>query len=343
LRRRRAASDGDAARSAVDIVLQREAMHREDNDHLTVRTSQFDEVVATMRDVFGRIEIRRDDAQSLTLRMRSSSTAGLRMTRWTMSGRCSGGLDLLEQDGPAVLAGVALAGDVGLWTESSVLDTSRPYLCPERFDFRLTRADIMNLAIDRSLLEAHAGALMGTASFAVQFSGTAPLDDLKGRAWRDTVAYASRVLDLLATHPDSRLVRAAVVDAVCSMLLRTFPNTALSTAAHGSKRPGAAVQRAVDFIDEHLTDPIHPSDLAHAAHMSLRGLHAAFRRELATTPMAYVRAARLTAARRQLQELDPASADLSVIAQRWGFASARRFSSRYAQIHHETPADTLRH
>jgi AraC-like DNA-binding protein len=318
-------------------------MHHEETEQLTVRTSQFDEVVATMRDVFGRIEIRREDAQILTLRMRSSSTSGLRMTRWSMSGRCSGGLDLLEQDGPAVLAGVSLAGDVGLWTKSTVLDTSRPYLCPERFDFQLTRADIVNLAIDRSLLEAHAGALMGTASFAVQFSGTAPLDDLKGGAWRDTVVYASRVLELLATQPDSALIRSAVVDAVCSVLLQTFPNTASSTAAHGSKRPGAAVQRAVEFIDEHLTDPIHPSDLAHAAGMSLRGLHAAFRRELATTPMAYVRTERLTAARRQLQGLDPATVDLSAIARQWGFTSAGRFCTRYAQIHHETPADTLQH
>ncbi|MGT2426699.1 helix-turn-helix domain-containing protein [Amnibacterium kyonggiense] len=318
-------------------------MHPDGDGALSVATSEFDEVVATMRDVFGKVEIRRDDDRDVMLRMRSSTASGVRLTRWGMSGCCSGDLDLIEDDGPSVLAGLAIAGDVGVHGASGVLDTGQPYLCPERFDFRFTRVDIVNVAVDQPLLEAHAAAVIGSDSLTVRFAGTAPLDDLKARAWQDTVVYASRVLDLLPDQPGNALIRAAAVDAMCSVLLQTFPNTVLSTAAHGSRRPNAAVQRAVAYVDERLADAIHPADLARAAGMSLRGLHAAFRRELGTTPMVYIRDERLSAARRQLQQLDPTTVDLDVLARQWGFASARRFSTRYTELHGEAPADTLRH
>ena len=225
---------------------------------LRVRTSQLDAVVAAMQDAFGKIEVRRDDDRDLTLQMRSSGAAGLRVTRWSMSGRCSGDLEL-DDEHQAVLAGLALAGDVQLRSGATVVDTSRPYLCPDRFETRLDAPDVVNVALDRALLDAGAGALAGTDAFPVRFTSTAPLDGARSRTWRDTVAYASRVLATFAPHPEHALIRSAAVDLVCSVLLQTFPNTALEASSRGSTRPGAAVQRAIGFIDEHLAGRADPA------------------------------------------------------------------------------------
>ena len=127
-------------------------------------------------------------------------------------------------------------------------------------------------------------------------------------------------------------------------LLHVFPNTALEIEER--QRAGRAqhptLRRALQFIDDNLGEPFTVPELATAARVSLRGLHAVFRRELDATPMAYVTTARMAAARAQLEREDPAETDVSSVAMRWGFPNPAHFARRYRQTYGERPDETLR-
>jgi transcriptional regulator GlxA family with amidase domain len=102
------------------------------------------------------------------------------------------------------------------------------------------------------------------------------------------------------------------------------------------------MRRALQYVDDHLGSPITVADIAEAAGLSTRGLYAGFQRDLDETPMAYLRAARLNAAREQLRDADPTTVTVAEVAARWGFVDAARFARRYAALFHESPQETLR-
>lgn len=110
------------------------------------------------------------------------------------------------------------------------------------------------------------------------------------------------------------------------------------------RRPAPdGVRRAVAFIEEHVGDDIGPAEIAAAARMSVRGLQAAFRRELDTTPTACLRAARLDAVHHDLLAADPvAGATVEAVAVRWGFTHRGRFAAAYRERYGQAPATTLR-
>lgn len=307
----------------------------------SVHASDLDTIASTMQQVFGDVDVHRDRTERPLLRMAFRGVDGLQIVRWSMSGACGGLLDRRELDRSSLLLGLRLAGTVELSTPSGEVDTAVPYLCPEAVDSRTSASDIINLAVDRELIAAQGRALTGDEGFDVRFTSTAPIDPAAGDAWRNTVAYATRALVDLERHPHNELLRATVLDLVSAVTLQTFPNTALDAAAYGSARRSAAVRRVMAFIDEHLTEPIRIPDLAAAAGMSVRGLHAAFQRDVGRTPMAQVRALRMAAVRRQLLEADPAEADLRGIVTEWGFSNPVRFSKQYACEFGETPQQTL--
>lgn len=157
------------------------------------------------------------------------------------------------------------------------------------------------------------------------------------------MVHAARTLEALADFPDVPLAQIRLADHVTLTMLHVFPNTALDAEVRrreaGAHHP--TLRRALQHIDDHLDTPFTVPDLAAAARVSLRGLHALFRRELDTTPMAYVAAARLAAARAELLALDPTVTDVETVAHRWGFVPPARFVERYQQAYGESPADTL--
>lgn len=113
-------------------------------------------------------------------------------------------------------------------------------------------------------------------------------------------------------------------------------------------RPGQGVEHratraAKDFVEMHLAEPLTVADIAAAAGVSERTLQSAFRSELATTPIAYLKARRLERARADLA--DAATADavgVTTIAARWGFGHLGRFAAEYRARFGESPSQTLR-
>jgi AraC-like DNA-binding protein len=105
----------------------------------------------------------------------------------------------------------------------------------------------------------------------------------------------------------------------------------------------SAVRRALEYIDEHLAEPMTMDDLARHACVSVRSIQSGFREDLGTTPIAYLRDRRLDKVREMLMDAVPADGlTVARSAARWGFSNAGSFAVRYRERFGETPSQTLR-
>jgi AraC-like DNA-binding protein len=100
------------------------------------------------------------------------------------------------------------------------------------------------------------------------------------------------------------------------------------------------VTRAIDFIEAHLTEPITVVDIIQAAGVSGRALFKHFRRSIGSTPMRYLRDARLERVRQSLLNATPGE-HVRDIAARWGFDHMGRFAHDYRRRFGESPSATL--
>lgn len=204
--------------------------------------------------------------------------------------------------------------------------------------------DLLTVGLDATAVEDHARQLLGAEAFHLRFTGTRPVSAVMARYWLNAVTHLHRDLlpnDQVMSNP---LLRAEVVRSLTTALLHTFPSTFISPPATDRPPPPVGpVGRAVAFIDAHLDQELTMAQIAAASRLSLRGLQVAFRRELDTTPMAYLRAVRLEAAHRDLVAGDPRTgATVAAIAARWRFPHRGRFAAAYRHRYGQDPATTLR-
>jgi len=102
------------------------------------------------------------------------------------------------------------------------------------------------------------------------------------------------------------------------------------------------VQRVEQHLLHDLALPQTIADLCHIAGTSRRTLEYAFRDYFGTSPMQFIKALRLNAARYDLLRGDYGSARVVEIASGWGFTHMGQFSSDYRHMFAEKPSDTLR-
>ncbi|MFI5557836.1 helix-turn-helix transcriptional regulator [Amycolatopsis japonica] len=132
---------------------------------------------------------------------------------------------------------------------------------------------------------------------------------------------------------------------LASAALAAFPNTALTEPTIEDRHDSHPVtlRRAMAFIDDHAQLDITVADIAAASHVTIRALQYAFRRNRGTTPMGYLRQARLQQAHRELLAADPAGGlTVTQIAARWGFFHPGRFARHYRAAYGCPPYRTLR-
>lgn len=129
-----------------------------------------------------------------------------------------------------------------------------------------------------------------------------------------------------------------------SSLLYGQPSTysaALARPRPNSERP--ATTAAKQFIETNLSDHLTLAEVAAAAGVSVRTLQAAFRSELRTTPVAYIRSRRLDRARAELaDEMTEGTVTVTDVATRWGITHLGRFATEYRARFGESPSQTLR-
>ena len=162
-----------------------------------------------------------------------------------------------------------------------------------------------------------------------------------GATWRRIGDHAVEV----ASDADafaSPLIRSGLFDVVVTGMLAVFPLTVEVGTPGGTGMHPSAMRRALAFMEDHLAEPLDVPTIATAARVSVRGLQAAFRRELGVTPVEHLRLRRLAAAHEDLLRADPADGvTVAEIARRWGFSHLSRFSQWYRRSYGESPARTL--
>jgi AraC-like DNA-binding protein len=200
-----------------------------------------------------------------------------------------------------------------------------------------------NVVLPLALLHAVAGTELGTSA-PLRFLSPHLASPSARAQWSAVTRY---VVDLLG-QPDALLSPLVVTGAarlLAATALTVFPNTALAPAAPRHRRDASSttVRRATAFIDEQAGQDITVSGIAAAACVTVRSLQLAFRRELDTTPTAYLRTARLARAHRELLDASPGQETVTAVAYRWGFSSASRFSAFYRETYGVRPKQTLEH
>ncbi|MEU3983238.1 helix-turn-helix transcriptional regulator [Streptomyces sp. NPDC026672] len=199
--------------------------------------------------------------------------------------------------------------------------------------------------LDPRLLDQVAASGAGPLREPVRLTGHRPHSPAAARHLRETIVYLrDHVLadPVVAGQP---LIAAAGDQLLAASVLAAFPNTARTdpTAQDRDDAHPTTLRRAVAHIDDHADQPLTVAEIAAAAHVTVRALQYAFRRHLDTTPLAYLRRARLAHAHRDLQAADPAGGTtVGDVAVRWGFAHAGRFAALYRDAYGTSPSATLR-
>ena len=209
---------------------------------------------------------------------------------------------------------------------------------PQAADF--DNLDIQALAISPDALAQTARSTAGNDAFHLELEGHAARSDAMERHWVATARFLTRNVLSNGALSENPVVLGQALRSLMMMTLQTFPNNTLELDLEREEHAAApAVRRAVEFIDENLDEDISVQQIADAARMSVRGLQAAFRRQLETTPLAYLRRARLDAARVELQERGE-GVTVESVALRWGFGHPGRFAHSYHDQFGEMPSET---
>lgn len=102
------------------------------------------------------------------------------------------------------------------------------------------------------------------------------------------------------------------------------------------------VDRAREYMRQHIEEPITVADLCTELQVSRRTLQYSFQDILNLNPVSFLRAMRLNGVRRDLKRADPNAAHVADIAARWGFWHLSHFAADYRAMFGELPSDTLR-
>ncbi|MGN9811716.1 AraC family transcriptional regulator [Micromonospora sp. BQ11] len=199
---------------------------------------------------------------------------------------------------------------------------------------------------DQRALDRELGRLLGRPADApVRFDPGMDMGGPAAAAWSRGVDFLAAELaqpagGSLVSHP---LVAVRLAQALLGKLLLTHHHSGTHLLAEAAEHPapGRLVRRACALIRDHHSEALTVSDVAEALGVSVRTLQECFRRELATTPTAYLRGCRLDAVHRALRAGEPGTS-VTAVALAHGFAHLGRFAGEYRARFGESPSVTLR-
>jgi len=200
------------------------------------------------------------------------------------------------------------------------------------------------LTIDKRLVEQHLRSLLDVPlRRPVHFTGVVNLAG-SGQGIAAAVHTLLLALEMCGRAGPAPVLAAELEHGVLSALLlgqrHNYTDAIFSTRTLPAPK---AVRRVVELVDAAPEKPWTVADLALYAGVSARSLHEAFRRQLGTSPMSYVRRRRLDHAHDELLDLDPATGTKVIdVALRHGFTHTGRFAAAYRARFGESPSVTLR-
>lgn len=210
---------------------------------------------------------------------------------------------------------------------------------------REDRFACFGLPLPIGTLKRYAHSLIGPAASMVdlEFDPGLDLSTPGGRHMRDTLHYVANALDGPLRDLDNPIVLDGLRDMLLTNILMLLPNsyTDMLRGKPASSAVPHYVKRARDHIHAHARTSITLEDLARHAGCGYRTLQTAFNAAHGMSPMAYVRAVRLTHVHEELLKAED-GVTVSDVAAKWGFLHVGRFAQSYARQFGELPSQTLR-
>jgi AraC-like DNA-binding protein len=242
-----------------------------------------------------------------------------------------GGAMFIEDGGTAAVADAA---------------TAAAFCFHEDLDMRWTPGlRQLMLTIDKPRIERYLQSLLNEPlREPLRFHTRVDLADSSGQGIAAAVRTLRRALTLCGKAGPPPVLAAEIEHGILAALLlgqrHNYTDAVFSARALPAPR---VVRRVVELVDSAPHTAFTVADLAEHAGVSERSLHAAFRKQLGTSPMAYVRRRRLEQAHDELLHLDPSTgAKVTDVALRHGFAHTGRFAAAYRARFGEPPSTTLR-
>ncbi|WAJ35922.1 helix-turn-helix domain-containing protein [Pseudomonas sp. GOM7] len=198
--------------------------------------------------------------------------------------------------------------------------------------------DLVMITVDQNILEQEL-VLQGIAFESTHLPKTY---QLKGLTLPQNLRNILADLEYGSAHAQFDLsdecIRRQFRDAIMLQLFELLPSSQpIGITPSARKR---TVDRACEYALAHLDEPLSILDMCHTLGASRRKLQYCFQETLGTNPVAYLRALRLNAARRELRQ-GAAQVSVQEVASRWGFWHLSRFSSEYRAMFGERPSQTL--
>jgi AraC-like DNA-binding protein len=202
---------------------------------------------------------------------------------------------------------------------------------------------VLALNMATETLEGELERLLGTSLRApLRFTFTDAEVTAEARRWQAVLrllAEESRERSGYLAHVGAaRHVESLMMD---GLLLSQAHNYSDAVHRQSPRVSSAAVQRAVDLLEQHPEEQWSMVRLSSEAHLSVRSLQEGFRRELDETPMAYLKSLRLRRARRALAEASAEDTTVKAVAVSCGLMHAGRFAAEYRAAFGESPSETL--
>lgn len=204
------------------------------------------------------------------------------------------------------------------------------------------RLDILGLAIDAGVLEAHArrvehrdiGTVFGTGS--VFKPGAARVDE-----FRRALLSVLQALDVNPTalqfRPAQRVLEQSLLGAVVAVVADDVASPELAR-----PRRRHIVDSAKDFMRSRIAETITVADLCIELGVSRRTLQYSFQEVLGINPVRFLRAMRLNGVRRDFRDPGARPSSVQETAANWGFWHLGHFVTDYKQMFGELPSETLR-
>lgn len=184
--------------------------------------------------------------------------------------------------------------------------------------------------------------LGGSLTTPLRFAPKVDLDNAAGRSLKSLVQLIVDDLGREDSGFDQPLVATQFEQLLISILLSQQPHNYTDRLTEPAPAPASRdVKRVLDYVHEHLQEPISLADLVDVSGVAGRSLHAHFRRFTGKSPLAYVAEQRLARARSDLKKAEQGET-VTTIATRWGFTQLGRFAGVYRRTYGESPVETLR-
>ena len=199
--------------------------------------------------------------------------------------------------------------------------------------------------IERTAMERQLSRLLGASlDHEIRFEPVADLTSDEAARWHSALQVLSSELISPTSLIGQGIGAAPVEELLISTLLYLQPSTFYAQLRElHLHRERTVVHRAVDYIEQHLSEPIRLADLSAYARASVRSIQAGFREDLGTTPISYIRDRRLDKVRGTLMDAVPSDGlTVSAVASRWGFNNPGTFAVYYRERFGEPPSRTLR-